>query len=276
MNAGKRGETDNPQNNKKWRAVVVATVTVVFPGATFAVGSLASQMHGLMRIFFIVIGVLLSSAMAYLAVRAKRTSVNAQMLEFGEKLCAIMEHLARLAGRPDNPSELKAQIRDRATTLLATHMRPDARCAFYALESQGRRLQRRGKHGGMNQAPEFFTDADGEGRDLLHAVTRGTIISIPDMRKTNGNLRMNLGDDYRSAIIAPVYAGDIAQGVLIVDAPDVDDLADVHESFVRLFACLLGVTQATAADPSNGSTLGEQRGSTPDSLQTGETGGVGG
>ncbi|MCZ4120236.1 GAF domain-containing protein [Streptomyces sp. H39-S7] len=216
-------------------------------------------------------GVLLSSTLAYFALRGKKRSMNTQVIEFKEALSAIMEHLARLAGGPDDHGDLKAQIRDRATSLLATHVRPDARCAFYALENDGRRLQRRGKHGDISQSPEFFTDGDRDGRDLLHAVRRRTIISIPDTQNTNGNLGINLGDDYRSAIIAPVYAGDSAQGVLIIDAPNVDAFAEVHESFVRLIACVLGATQATVVEANKPSMVGEQRGPVPDSLQTGES-----
>ena len=94
------------------------------------------------------------------------------------------------------------------------------------------------------KALETYPVADGSGSDLLYIMNRKNVISIPDTRKTNGNPSFNLGDDYRTAIVAPVYAGEEAKGVLILDAPKVDDLAEVHESLVRMFANILAVTQA--------------------------------
>ena len=237
----------NPQRAKKWRRIVVVCATIFFPGITFIVGSVASQVNGTARLIYISIGASTATLAAYFALRIKRKSNSAQLGEFGESLCAIMEHLAWLAENPDDAAERRARIRDKAVTLLATHVSPTARCAFYALESQsqsqGNCFHRRGSSGNM-KALETYPVADGSGSDLLYIMNRKNVISIPDTRKTNGNPSFNLGDDYRTAIVAPVYAGEEAKGVLILDAPKVDDLAEVHESLVRMFANILAVTQA--------------------------------
>ncbi|MFE1927503.1 GAF domain-containing protein [Streptomyces asoensis] len=267
---------NNPQNKKKWIGRAVGGAAVAFPGATFFVGSTASQMSGTARLVFVLAGTLLSCGAAATALYVKKISNDALMVKFGESLCAIMEHLGKLAKRRDDSDDLRVQVRTGALSMLAKYVHPKARCAFYSLENSGKRLQKRGSHGTMNSAPDMFTDGDAHGRDLLLAVQRNQVIGIPDTKKSNGNLNVTLGDNFYSVIIAPVYAGDAARGVLIVDAPDAGDLDHVHESFVRLFAHLLGIAQASGGDPANGGALGGQRGTSPDPSQTGETGSIGG
>ncbi|MGW0648469.1 GAF domain-containing protein [Streptomyces umbrinus] len=261
----------NPQRARKWRRIVVLGATVIFPGLTFAIGSVASQVNGMARISYILAGVATSSAATYLALRIKRKSNSAQLVEFGEKLCAIMEHLAWLAENPEEADERKGRIRDKAVTLLATHVGPDARCAFYALEESGECFHRRGSSGNM-QAAEVYAVGQPHGDELLYITRRKKVISIQDNRRANGNPTFNLGDDYRTAIVAPVFAGDEAKGVLILDAPKVDDLSDVHESLVRMFANILAVTQAAGGHSNRNGTIGEQKGSSSSSSpQSGET-----
>jgi hypothetical protein len=260
----------NPQRARKWRRILVLGATVIFPGLTFGIGSVASQVNGAARVTYILAGVATSSAAAYFALRIKRKSNSVQLVEFGEKLCAIMEQLAWLAENPEGADERKGRIRDKAVTLLATHVSSEARCAFYALEGAGERFLRRGSSGNM-QADESYAVGQPQGDELLYMTRRKKVISIPDTRRANGNPTFNLGNDYRTAIVAPVFAGDEAKGVLILDAPKVNGLSDVHESLVRMFANILAVTQA-GGHSNRGSVIGEQRGSaSTSSPQSGET-----
>ncbi|WP_159104046.1 GAF domain-containing protein [Streptomyces sp. CdTB01] len=260
----------NPQRARKVRRIVVFCATIFFPGITFVIGSIASQVNGTARLIYIIAGFITATLAAYFALHIKRKSNSAQLVEFGESLCAIMEHLAWLAENPTDAAERMGRIRDKAVTLLATHVSPTARCAFYALESNGACFHRRGSSGNMKASETYLVD-NGPGSDLLYMMQRKNVISIPDTHKTNGNPSFNLGDDYRTAIVAPVYAGEDAKGVLILDAPKVDDLADVHESLVRMFANILAVTQA--ATPAHYSTsIGEQKTTHPTtSSQSGES-----
>lgn len=258
-------------NQAKWRGFAIGAMAILFPGATFAIGSFAGPMSGTQKVLFVLVGAVLSCATAAIALYLKRLSNRSQAIQFGENLCAIVEHLGRLAGKPDDARDLQGQTRTRALSLLARYVHPDARCAFYSLDG-GNRLQRRGTQGQVNNSRDVYTatDADGSGRDLLHAVARNKVISIPDTRKPNGQLNVSLGDGYRTAIVAPVYSGEQPHGVLIMDAPKVGDLDDVPEAFVRLFSCILGVTQAAGGEMSDGINIGEQRANSPESHQSGE------
>jgi hypothetical protein len=266
----------DPKDKGKWARRGVFAASVLFPGAAFLVGSMASRMEGAGRVLFVVVGTVLSCGAAATALWVKRFSNDARMVKFGESLCAIMEHLGKLARRRDDAGDLRVQVRTSALSLLAKYAHPRARCAFYSLEGDGRCLRRRGSHGTMNNAPDMFTDGDSHGQDLLLAVQRNKVIAIPDTKNANGNLNVSLGDNHYSVIIAPVYGGDAPRGVLIVDAPNAGDLDHVHESFVRLFAHLLGIAQAAGGDGENASVVGTQRGAAPESRGTGETGPDGG
>jgi putative methionine-R-sulfoxide reductase with GAF domain len=72
------------------------------------------------------------------------------------------------------------------------------------------------------------------------------IVYVKDTMNTDGNLSFNLGDSYRSAIVAPVYAGNQPQGLLVIDAPEAKKLTKKHvrESYVRAVTHLLGTAHA--------------------------------
>ncbi|MCX4673580.1 hypothetical protein OG453_44300 [Streptomyces sp. NBC_01381] len=72
------------------------------------------------------------------------------------------------------------------------------------------------------------------------------IVYTKDTLNADGNLNISLGDSYRSAIAAPVYAGNEPQGILLIDAPEAKQLTKKHvrESYIRAITHLLGTAHA--------------------------------
>ncbi|MEU7056135.1 GAF domain-containing protein [Streptomyces sp. NPDC046197] len=230
--------------------MLITAAAALFPGAAFAVGSVINYVAGVVQITFIAAGTACSSLASYVALRSK-ANADAEIAEFSDNLCAIVENILRLTHEASDTGELKVQTVDWITTLLATKAGPSTRCAYYALDEDGRRLRRRGQHGDVSRAPDEYTADEAEGRDLLWALGRKATVRIDDTHSTSGYPMVNLGDDHLSSIIAPVYVGDRPVGVLILESPRVDAFGDTGERFVRLFSLLLGavhIMDSGAAD----------------------------
>lgn len=247
------------QRRSRYRRFAVVFAAALFPGVSFVVGSVISHVAGAVQAAFIAVGAACSSLAAYLTLRSKAALADAEILALSENLCAVVENVARFAHETAPAGELRVQTVDSITALMATTVGRSARCAFYALEAEGRRLHRRGQYGDVSQAPEVYTADDQDGRDLLWALGRRTTMKIVDTRATWGYPAINLGDDYRSSILAPVRAGARPVGVLIVDAPPAGAFSDVDESIVRLFSLLLGIVQGTADRAAVPAPLGRPR-----------------
>ncbi|MFF4014422.1 GAF domain-containing protein [Streptomyces sp. NPDC001843] len=232
------------KRSMKKRRMLITAAAALFPGAAFAAGSVVNYVAGVVQITFIAAGAACSSLAAYVALRSKARLADAEIAAFSENLCAIVENLVRLAHEPNGTNELRIQTVDWITTLVATKAGPGTRCAYYALEEDGRRLRRRGQYGDVSQAPDEYTADEADGRDLLWALGRKTAVRIDDTFSTSGYPTINLGDGYRSSIVAPVYVGDRPVGVLILDAPRVDAFAETGEGFVRLFSLLLAAVHS--------------------------------
>ncbi|MFJ6215852.1 GAF domain-containing protein [Streptomyces sp. NPDC092296] len=230
---------------------------------TFFAGAQLSETAGVTKSAYLVIGVASSVLAASGGLQVNRRMRSREEIRFEAALAAVADHMGMLATQPDEAAALLGVIDDRLTTVVAKHAGPDARCAFYALESQGRYLKKEAMSGVPDDAPPGFGDGDKDGRALLHAIHQGDIVVVPDNRNANGNLSISLGGDYQTAVVAPVFAGDQPQGVLIIDAPKAGDLAKVRESFVRVFARLIGTSHAVGHHPATGPTAGPALGAQP-------------
>ncbi|MGW7255723.1 GAF domain-containing protein [Streptomyces sp. NPDC054834] len=211
--------------------MLITAAAALFPGAAFAAGSVVNYVAGVVQITFITAGTACSSLAAYVALRSKAKLADEEITAFSENLCS----------------------------LAATHGDPGTRCAYYALAEDGRSLRRRGQYGDVSQAPDEYTTDEPDGRDLLWALGRKTTVRIDDTLSTSGYPMINLGDGYRSSIIAPVHAGDRPVGVLILDAPHVDAFAETGESLIRLFSLLLGAVHMADRGPADGPAMGAPR-----------------
>ncbi|MFK4146365.1 GAF domain-containing protein [Streptomyces sp. NPDC004065] len=232
---------------RKSRRTWLTVAAALFPGAAFAVGSVVNHVAGAVQIAFVVAGAACSSLAAYVGLRSKARLADMEIEAFSDNLCAIVENLVRLAHEPNDTGELTVQTIDWITTMAATQAGPGTRCAYYALEDGGRRLRRRGQYGDVSQAPDEYATDEPDGRDLLWALGRRTIVRIDDTLSASGYPMINLGDGYRSSVIAPVHVGERPVGVLILDAPRADAFGESGEGFVRLFSLLLGAVHGAGA-----------------------------
>ncbi|MEV6544464.1 GAF domain-containing protein [Streptomyces sp. NPDC051665] len=195
-----------------------------------------------MKTSLIVFGALSAIAAPLLALMtAKRERRNA-VIKNEAVISAVADEMGMLATRPDEKASRLARIQDRLTTCAAQHAGPEARAAFFA--AQGRRRLRLDTYYNRDTPPRQLVKKEEDA--LLNAMNGKEIVYVKDTMNADGNLSFNLGDSYRSAIVAPVYAGNEPQGILVIDAPKAKKLTKKHvrESYVRALTHLLGTAHA--------------------------------
>ncbi|MFF1679103.1 hypothetical protein ACFVYG_24070 [Streptomyces sp. NPDC058256] len=225
-----------------WKGTAYTVLPIISPGLTFFCATQIAGTKGFMRVVFISLGIASAVLAPFLARLASSRERRNAAMEMEAVISAVADEMGTLAVSQDDTTHELGVIENRLVTCAAEHGGSKAGAAFYALDDE-RRLVRVAKHLRDN-APRQF-----ENRDLinlLNAIDNEGIVYIKDNDKTDGNLSIRLADGNRSAIVAPVFSGTVAQGVLIIDAPDPGKLTRklVRESYVRAVARLLGTAHA--------------------------------
>lgn len=225
----------------KWLGFV--SLPILSPGLTFFFGTQIPRTTGALRFTYIASGILSACLAPVLTRLAQRRDRRNAIIEIEAVISAVADEMGMLATRPAETAKRLTKIQERLITCAAQHANPKARSVFYALTADGKHLELAESHK-VENAPDRFEKRYED--DLLHAINGKDIVYIRDNRHTEGNLRIDLGNKCRSAIVAPVYAGNEPQGVLVIDAPNPDQLTKKHvrESYVRAVARLLGTAHA--------------------------------
>jgi hypothetical protein len=166
--------------------------------------------------------------------------------------------MGTLVTRPENREATLTTIRNRLTDCAAQHAGPKARAGFFALRN--RRQLRLVSYCNRDTAPAPLDRRDEE--RLINAMNGKEIVYVRDTLNADGNLDISLGDSYRSAIAAPVYAGNEPQGILLIDAPEPKNLTKKHvrASYIRAITHLLGTAHAMGDTDGTGRALPRQPG----------------
>ncbi|MGW5736339.1 MULTISPECIES: GAF domain-containing protein [Streptomyces] len=239
------------------RAIAFVLLPVVSPGLTFFCGSQLASSHGAMRWLFIALGVLFA-IMAPWTTRLTQTRDRRNAVIKNEAvISAVANQMGTLATEPENREATLATIHNRLTDCAAQHAGSKARAGFFALRNK--KQLRLVSHYNRDTKPSQLDRRDEE--RLVNAMNGKEIVYTKDTLNADGNLNVSLGDSYRSAIAAPVYAGNEAQGVLLIDAPDPSRLTKKHvrESYIRAITHLLGTAHAMG-ESDNGRVVPRQPG----------------
>ncbi|MFI6009782.1 GAF domain-containing protein [Streptomyces sp. NPDC051243] len=224
------------------QAIALALLPIISPGLTFLCGTQVPSSKGAIKVGYITLGVMSAIAAPWFArISRKRERRNA-VIKNEAVISAVADEMGSLVTRPEERTGRLARIQDRLTTCAAQHAGSKARAAFFTVET--RRRLRLATYHNRDTPPRQLERMQEEG--LVNAMNGKEIVYVKDTMNTDGNLSFNLGDSYRSAIIAPVYAGNEPQGVLVIDAPEAKRLTKKHvrESYVRALTHLLGTAHA--------------------------------
>jgi hypothetical protein len=224
------------------RALAFNLLPVISPGLTFLCGTQISSSKGVTKIGYITLGGFSAIMAPWIArVTQNRERRNA-VIKNEAVISAVADGMGTLATNPAEKASTLATIQARLTTCAAQHAGPKARAAFFALQSR-RRLRLVAYHN-RDTAPRPLEKREEE--RLLNAMNGKDFVYVKDAMNADGNLSINLGDSYRSAIAAPVYAGNEPQGILVIDAPEAKRLTKKHvrESYIRAVTHLLGTAHA--------------------------------
>ncbi|QQM42468.1 hypothetical protein [Streptomyces liliifuscus] len=224
------------------RAISLVLLPIVAPGLTFVCGTQVPSAKGVMKIGYITLGALFAIMAPLIARITQKNERRNAVIKNEAVISAVADEMGTLATRPDERASTLAKIQDRLTACAAQHGSPGARAAFFAL--QGRRRLRLVCHHNRDTPPRQLEKKDED--DLINAMNGKEIVYVKDTKNADGNLSYNLGDSYRSAIAAPVYAGNEPQGILIIDAPEAKKLTKKHvrASYIRAVTHLLGTAHA--------------------------------
>ncbi|MFE9744380.1 hypothetical protein ACFYOT_05715 [Saccharothrix saharensis] len=120
------------------------------------------------------------------------------------------------------------------------------RAVVFELDEQAISLKAMAHHG-RGTTPEGFTAGTVRGDRALEHVSSGKPpLLVRDLEKERPDEWEGTGKDYRTFISATIRSGDIAYGMLTVDAPKAGDLVDTDLQIVALMADLLAVSFAEA------------------------------
>jgi hypothetical protein len=226
----------------KWKGIAYTALPIVSPGLTFFCASQIPGHKGFAKTLFILLGIASAVLAPLLTKLASRRERRNAAIKIEAVISAVADELGSLAMNQGDTTRELGVIENKLVTCAAEHGGTKAGAAFYALED-GCRLVREAKHLRDN-APRQFDARDLD--NLLNAIKNEDIVYVKDGKRSDGNLSISLANGNRSAIVAPVYAGTVPQGVLIIDAPDAGKLTkkQVRESYVRAVARLLGTAHA--------------------------------
>ncbi|MEU5538931.1 GAF domain-containing protein [Streptomyces sp. NPDC020362] len=226
------------------QAIAFTLLPIASPGLTFLCGTQISTATGWTKVGYISLGSLSAAAAPFFARIGQKRERRNEVIKNEAIISAVADEMGSLATvtRAEDKTSGLARIQERLTACAAQHASRKARAAFFALE------------GGQHLRLATYSNRDTpprqpEGRQeevLLNAMNGKEIVYVKDTMNADGNLSFNLGDSYRSAIVAPVYAGNEPQGILVIDAPEANRLTKKHvrESYVRALTHLLGTAHA--------------------------------
>ncbi|MEU0332159.1 GAF domain-containing protein [Streptomyces sp. NPDC006193] len=224
------------------QAIGLALLPIISPGLTFLCGTQVSASKGWLKAAYIAAGALSACAAPWFARRSHARERRNEVIKNEAVISAVADDMGSLATRADEQARRLAQIQQRLIACATDHAGPKSRAAFFALDEE-RRLRLATYHN-RDTPPRQLEER--QEAILLNAMNGKDIVYVKDTMNTDGNLSFNLGDAYRSAIVAPVYAGNEPQGVLVIDAPEAKKLTKkrVRESYVRAVTHLLGTAHA--------------------------------
>ncbi|MGV9569271.1 hypothetical protein ACWDRX_06465 [Streptomyces nigra] len=218
-----------------------------FSGGSLALGSIAANASGVGGGLYVTGGALLSAAAAFVTLkvqgdteRIRRERARAAVLEAA--MGPVAEYMGRLSASPTEHQELLGSINDRLVDTASELAHPRARSSFYALQDKDR-LVRRAASGTNHHDPQTYTRGDERSDFLLSVATGSRDRYIDDLEKDPDAYRITLSDGYRTARVMRARAGEITQGLLIVEAPNRGDLCEDDLPALLVIAHLLGVSQ---------------------------------
>ncbi|MFF7688377.1 hypothetical protein ACFZB6_19765 [Streptomyces syringium] len=228
---------------KKSQDFAFYVMPVISPGLTIGFTALANESSGSGKFAFFVAAVVAAVIAPFLSSLLRKRYRRIEGIKFEAAMSAIVDHMGTLVGaKPAQVPRILGQIHDRLITVVANGASPKARSAFYSLGGDGC-FDLEVVHGQATPPERFDRKTE---KALINVLNQGQIVYIHDNRNTNGNLKINLGDDHLSAIVAPVCAGSEPQGVLIIDAPKVGDLPEgkVRKPYLMVITGMLGTAHA--------------------------------
>lgn len=244
----------HPAGRRTWLG---PTLTGIFVVLTAVSGSLGSDAQGLAKIGWIVVqgvAALLAFAIPTVAqARTRRRFKEAEeariyartemRLALGDALDPIVRHLGKIAaaGRREREA-LRSQaapfVLDAATEVIG----PDrTRCCWFALEDgHPRQLTPMACVGRAGPAREPFVEGTKRGDDALSMIAYDEVRFYPNVdERPPPGWDASAVHDYKTFVAAPVISGDVAYGMLTLDAPQPGNLTDDDARLLRLLAGLL-------------------------------------
>jgi transcriptional regulator with GAF, ATPase, and Fis domain len=113
------------------------------------------------------------------------------------------------------------------------------RAVVYALDP-AHRVMRSIAHAGRGRAPRDFVAGTPRGDTALRMLAEGEPVLVPDLAGWP-HAWAAAGSEYTTFVAVPIVAGQVAFGMVTVDAPHAGDLTDTDMQLVVLFANLLAV-----------------------------------
>lgn len=248
------------RHTSKFRLLITVIVGVLSGGATMfgVLANVAQQLD----VLYLALGAGMAAAAAGLTflVQGHRPPPPVALpvdqradVNFQAGVNTVAEGLASLASMSTNDAGLRGKI-SRVLVELAAHLIGDgsAVAAFYALgpnpEAPGtERLVKRVASRESAELPDYY-EADKEcGSYLLGIATGKTDRLVKDISEDPEKHRIQLLSGYEAALFVPVRAGDLAKGILILQAPKEGKIGEDQErKKYSTIAHLIGACQATA------------------------------
>lgn len=248
----------------------------IFSGGSLTLGTIAANSGGAGGVLYLTGGAVLSAAAAFSTLkvqadteRIQKERERAAILEAA--MGPVAEYMGRLSVSPTEHQELLGSINDRLVDTASELAHPRARTTFYALQDRDR-LVRRASSGTNSHDPQTYTRGD-ERSDFLLSVALGSRDRfIADLAKDPDAYRITLSDGYQTARVMRTRAGEITQGLLIIEAPAPGDLCEDDLPSLLAIAHLLGVSQVIRPHNGGGSDGVVPRPALPGDSETSATG----
>jgi hypothetical protein len=196
----------------------------------------------------------------------KARGTSTQEALFQASLLPVSQGLATLISGTSEASVLRQKISCMLVET-AAQLSGDlpSLAAFYALEEDPRgssRLVRKAVSAETEGLQDSYRESSEWGSYLLSIANSSTPRYVHNLSNDPDAWRIELGSGYESAILAPVRAGHIPIGVLILQSRDSRGISDdSKKDRIRIIAHLLGTCEATAdlmAQTSNPSSPGRR------------------
>lgn len=241
-----------------WRGWLAPTLTGVFVVITSVSGAFSSNTHG-MRMYVWVAIQATSALLAFLvptvaqvrerrryrAAEDARIQARTEMrMALNDALDPIVRHLGRIAAanRRDRDA-LRSQAVPFVLNAATEVIGPDrARACWFVLEDDRlRRLRPEVCVGRAGSARSEFVAGTRRGDDLLAMIEYDEDRFCPDTdRYPPIGWDPTVPHDYKTFVAVPVISGDVAYGMITLDAPEPGNLTRDDARLLRLLAGLLG------------------------------------